>query len=143
MQACACGVFDAFSTPSAAPCTAQVHELAAQLRQQHGLPGMRVGYKTKKGFYLLLGGGGGGGGGGRSGGGGRRKHPRDLEDSYQEEEEEAERGELQQTAIAGGQGRGAGRGQRQQQQQPGSGSVRVPPGFSVLQRSAKTVQVGS
>lgn len=48
----------------------QVHELADDLRQRHSLPGLRVQYTTRRGFYFVVGPAAGKkrGGGGRGGG---------------------------------------------------------------------------
>ncbi|KAL4430860.1 hypothetical protein ABPG75_006116 [Micractinium tetrahymenae] len=116
--------------------TEQVHELAGRLREQHRLPNMQVRYTAKKGFFFQLGSAAGGGGrGGRGGrGSSRQKHPRELV----EEEESAEQEADGHSMLAQGGGRGGGRGGQQQQQQA---AVRVPPGFSVLQRTGRAVQV--
>ncbi len=117
----------------------QVHHLAGRMCEQHGLPDMQVRYTAKRGFFFQLGSSAGGGRGRGSCGGqagrgdGRRNHPRDL---LEEEEESAE------TEAEGhsgpGQDGGCGHGMGgPQQQQTGA----VPPGFSVLQRTRRAVQV--
>lgn len=107
------------------------------------MPDMQLRYTAQKGFHFLLGAAGSGrwGKGGR--GGHRQKQPRDLEEEEEEGNEDGEWGtgcgsEQQGTGTAQQQGRAAGGGRGQQQEQ---GPVRVPPGFVVLQRSGRSVQV--
>lgn len=107
----------------------QVHELADHLRQQHNLPGMRVHYAAKRGFYFSLGPPGGGRKNGRGHGGSDvRKHPRHLENGRDEEPSE-----LQPAATARDQGGGGSQGGRSQ--------PRVPPGFLVLQHTGRAAHV--
>lgn len=100
-----------------------------------------------QGFYFVLGAAGGSGGrGGRGGhGGGRQKHPRDLEEDGEDECSQLPHQSVQPTAsTAGGagsavKGAAAGRGGR-----GGGGNsqqLRIPSGFSVLQRNGRTAQV--
>lgn len=103
------------------------------MREQHRLPDMQVRYTAKKGFFFQLGSsaGGGRGRGGRGGrGGSRQRHPLQL---LEEEEESVEMEAEEQSMLEQDSRRG---GQHQQQ-----GALRVPPGFSVLQRSGRAVHI--
>lgn len=130
MYVCFVSLNRPLASPSPVVSNAQVHELAEQLRAQHSLPDLRVCYTGKRGFYLHVGG---------NGGGGRRgKHPREMMEEEQEggsREEDGHTEAAPQASTQQGGGGGWGRG--------GGGGARLPPGFSVLQQTARGMQAST